>query len=84
MAIMFSLQNKKKQMMISRGHTACISSRHMRRTLQCNGIRTVGTIVRRFIQFMWQKIFTEDCDNDSKATSKFWVSASDKQKRKKN
>lgn len=43
----------------------------MRRTIQCNGIRTVGTIVRRFIQFVWQKIFTEDCDNDSKATSKF-------------
>lgn len=46
----------------------------MRRTLQCNGIRTVGTIVRRFIQFVWQKIFTKDCDNDSKATRKFSLS----------
>lgn len=45
----------------------------MRRTIQCNGIRTVGTIVRRFIQFVWQKIFTKDCDNDSKATRKFSV-----------
>lgn len=43
----------------------------MRRTIQCNGIRTIGTIVRRFIQFVWQKIFTKDCDTDSKATRKF-------------
>lgn len=46
----------------------------MRRTIQCNGVRTVGTIVRRFIQFVWQKIFTKDCDNDSKATRKFSLS----------
>lgn len=31
---------------------------------------------------MWQKVFTEDCDNDSKATSKFWVSASEPNKKK--
>lgn len=62
-----------------RGDSASLSPRNVWRTIQCNGVRTVGTIARRSLQFMWQKIFTEDCHDDCQTTSKCH-----KQKTKKN
>lgn len=49
----------------SRGDPPCVSPRYVWWPLQCNGTRTVGTIVRRPFYVMWKEILTQDCTDDS-------------------
>lgn len=53
-----------------RGDSSSLPPRNVWRSIQCHGVRTVGTIARRSIQLVWPKIFTQDCDDDCQTTSK--------------